>query len=36
MIDPSMKPLGKTKIEATPAGLTKMLAKAEKAREAPG
>jgi transposase len=33
MIDPAMRPVGKLKIEATPAGLTKMLAKAETARE---
>ncbi len=32
MIDPTMKPLGKAKIEATPEGLTLMLSKAEEAR----
>lgn len=32
MIDPTMKPLGKNTIEATPDGLALMLAKAEKAR----
>jgi transposase len=32
MIDPSMRPLGKTKIEASPQGLTAMLAKAEAVR----
>ncbi len=32
MIDPTMKRLGKAKIEATPEGLTLMLSKAEEAR----
>ncbi len=32
MIDPTMKPLGRNTIEATPDGLALMLAKAEKAR----
>jgi transposase len=32
MIDPAMRPLGKTKLEATPEGLTKLLAQAESAR----
>lgn len=32
MIDPAMRPLGKTKVEATPEGLTRLLAQAESAR----